>query len=134
MSIQVYECRDHGRTEVFLRGLEVPQTHTCPGCGKPIPHVISAPALVGVQETWNDIANRCRVNPYDQAKEQLRNHDREQQERFDARPMKITDEQVQVAAKAIHEQDRKPPVSEGARAVRQIRAARKRDKQKKQES
>ena len=73
MSIQVYECRDHGRTEVFLRGLDVPQTHTCPGCGKPIPHVISAPALVDVQHDWNDKASDQQRNPYDQAKAQLNN-------------------------------------------------------------
>jgi hypothetical protein len=134
MSIQVYVCPVHGKHEVFIRRMDIPQMALCPGCGKPTHITISAPAIINVQETWNDTANRCRVNPYDQAKEQLKNHDREQQEYHDARPMKITDEQIQVVAKGIDETDRRPPLDEGARAARQIRDAKKRDKQKKKES
>jgi hypothetical protein len=106
MSIQVYECRDHGRTEVFLRGLDVPPTHSCPGCGKPIPHVISAPALVDIQKTWNDKANYCRVNPYEQAKQQFKNLSNENQEHFDHKPLKITEAGLQEAAKQIDAKNR----------------------------
>ena len=132
MSLQVYVCPIHGKHEVFIRKVDVPKLAICPGCGTPIALTISAPAVINVHETWNDTANRCRVNPYDQAKEQLRKHDREQQERTDAKPMKITDKQIQVAAKAIDAQDRKPLVSEEARVDRQIRDMKKRDKQNKQ--
>ena len=128
MSIQVYDCPIHGKHEVFIRKVDIPQVACCPGCGKPTHITISAPAQINIEETWNDTANRCRVNPYDQAKEQLKNHDREQQERNDARPMKITEEQVQVVAKGIDETDRRPPVSEEARVTQQLKAAKKRDK------
>ena len=131
MSIQVYECRDHGRTEVFLRGFDVPQTHTCPGCGKPIPHVVSAPALIDIQRTWNDKANHCRVNPYDQAKAQLTNLDRENQEHNDDRPMKITEEMLQVTAREIDKGNKKPddPMAAPKRAARIARKNRKQNQQ-----
>ena len=131
MSIQEYECPDHGKTEVFLRGLQVPQTHTCPGCGKPIPHAVSALALVHIQQTWNDQANHCRVTPYDQAKAQLNNLDRENQERQDARPMKITEQMLQVTAREIDKGNRKPddPMAAPKRAARLARKNRKQNKQ-----
>jgi hypothetical protein len=106
MSIQEYECRDHGRTEVFLRGLDVPQMHSCPGCGKPIPHVVSAPALIEIQKTWNDKANYCRVNPYEQAKQQFKNLSDENQEHFDHKPLKITEAGLQAAAAQIDRDNR----------------------------
>jgi hypothetical protein len=106
MSIQEYECRDHGRTEVFLRGFDVPQMHSCPGCGKPIPHVVSAPALIDIQKTWNDKANYCRVNPYEQAKQQFKNLSDENQEHFDHKPLKITEAGLQAAAAQIDRDNR----------------------------
>jgi hypothetical protein len=100
MSIQVYECPVHGKHEVFLRRVDVPRMAICPGCGKPTHITISAPAIIGIKETWNDEANRCRVNPYEQAKAQLRNVDRENQE-LGRKPTKITEEMLQTAAKEI---------------------------------
>jgi len=130
MSIQVYECQDDGRTEVFLRGLDIPQTHPCPECGEPIPHVISAPALVDIRQTWNDKANYCRVSPYEQAKAQLNNLDREDQEHNDARPMKITEEAIQATARQIDDQKRTPPRSAPRQTQRrQIANARKKTQQ-----
>ena len=131
MSIQEYECREHGRTEVFLRGLNVPQTHSCPGCGKPIPHAVSAPALVHIQGTWNDKANYCRVNPYEQAKAQLHNLDREDQEHNDARPMKITEQMLQVTAREIDKGNKRPddPMAAPKRANRMARKNRKQNQQ-----
>jgi hypothetical protein len=48
--------------------------------------------------------------------------------------MKITEGQIQTVAKGIDETDRRPPVTEKQRVTRQIRDAKKRDKQKKQDS
>ena len=116
---------------MFLRGFDVPQTHTCPGCGKPIPHVVSAPALIDIQRTWNDKANHCRVNPYDQAKAQLNNLDRENQERNDDRPMKITEEMLQVTAREIDKGNKKPddPMAAPKQAARIARKNRKQNQQ-----
>jgi len=125
VSIQVYECQDHGQEDVLIRSLDIPPTHDCSECGVPMPNVISAPAIVDVRRTWNDEANYCRVNPYEQAKAQFRNLDRENQERHDARPMEATEAGLQVAAQAIYDQERKPEVSDKQRAQRQFAAIKK---------
>jgi hypothetical protein len=101
--IHCYACPYHGEHDIFIRGLDVPPTHECPTCGTCVPHVISAPAVVNIKRDWDEQANLCRVNPYEQAKAQLVNFDREQQGRGKP-PMKITEEAIQAGAKAIHEQ------------------------------
>lgn len=109
MSIQVYECRDDGQQDVFLRSLDVPPERPCPLCGQPAVHVISAPALVDVKRDWNDQASDMQRNPYEQAKAQLNNmanESREQQERQDVPPTRITEEAVQTAAKQIDAEQR----------------------------
>ena len=127
MSIQVYVCPVHGKHEVFLRKMDVPKMAICPGCGKPTHFVISAPARINIEGTWNDKANHCRVNPYDQAKAQLNNLDREGQEHNDARPMKITEEMLQVTAREIDKGNKKPddPMAAPKRAARLARKNRK---------
>ena len=131
MSIQVYECRDHGRTEVFLRGLDVPPMHSCPGCGKPIPHVISAPALVDVQRDWNDEASDMQRNPYTQAKAQLNNMANESRDRAELHgtpPTRVTEANVQEAAKQIDTEQR-TRATRPTPQQRQVAYARKKTKQ-----
>ena len=127
MSIQVYECKKHGQVEVLIRSLDIPPTRVCSKCGLPMPNVISAPAIVDVRRTWNDKANDYRHDPYTQAKAQLRNLDRENQERQGARPMKITEEMIQVTAKGIDEGNRKPddPLAIPKKAHRMAKKQRK---------
>jgi len=126
MSIQVYECKKHGQVEVLIRSLDIPPTRVCSKCGLPMPNVISAPAIVDVRRTWNDKANDYRHDPYTQAKAQLRNLDRENQEHQGTRPMKITEPMLQEAAKRIDEDNRRPvdPLAVPKRAHRMQRRAR----------
>ena len=106
MSIQVYECKDHGRVDVLIRSLDVPSTLECSVCGVPMPNVISAPAIVDVRRTWNDKANDCRCDPYTQAKEQFKNLSNENQLHYDDKPLKITEAGLQVAAREIDKRNR----------------------------
>ena len=131
MSIQEYECQEHGRTEVFLRGFDIPPTHACPQCGKPVPHAISAPARFNIERTWNDKANYYRVNPYEQAKAQLNNLDRENQEHNNDRPMKITEPMLQETARQIDRGNRKPndPLALPKKAHRMTKKLRKQTQQ-----
>ncbi len=108
MSIQEYECAVDGRLEVFLRSLDVPSSINCPDCGGSAPHVMSPLGRFDVQRGWDEKANDYRRNPYDQAKAQLTNLDRENQEHQDARPMRITEGMVQETAKQIDKTNRKP--------------------------
>ena len=126
MSIQVYECKEHGQEEVLIRSLDIPPTLECSVCGAPMRNLISAPAIVDVRRTWNDKANDFRHDPYTQAKAQLRNLDRENQEHNDDRPMKITEPMLQETARKIDEDNRRPddPLAVPKRARRMQRRAR----------
>ena len=101
MPIQVYVCKTHDKQDVYFRTYDVKSEYPCPECGKMSKHVISAPGVVDIKLTWNDKANDYRRDPYTQAKAQMRNLDRSEQERNGAAPMKVTEEQLQVVAKRI---------------------------------
>jgi len=126
MSIQVYECKDNHRDEVFLRGLDVPQTHEC-SCGKPAFLVISAPSVINVKRDWNDKASDQQRNPYEQARAQLNNMANEARDRAELHgtpPTKITEANIQEAAKQIDAEQR-TRATRPTPQQRQVRHARK---------
>lgn len=120
MPIYSFMCVKHGEFDgYFLRPLsETPQKAACPVCDKPSRRVFSAPALVKVNRSWNEKANDWQRNPYEQAKAQLTNKDREQQERGE-RPLRITEESIQVAAAEIAKEQSRPNVD--TKAKRQLK-------------
>ena len=109
MSIQVYECADHGRDEVFLRSSDIPPTRECP-CGKIAVHVISAPARIHIDRDWNEKANDAQGHGvYNQAKAQITNmynETRDREERHDTPAPKVTEEAIQAAAVGLDKEQR----------------------------
>jgi hypothetical protein len=84
----------------------MPPTHKCPTCGDEVVNIIASPAVVNIERDWNEKANSYRINPYTQAKAQLTNMDRENQNYHGAKPMKITEAMIQATAKQIDESNR----------------------------
>lgn len=114
MPLYTYECPLHGEKEIFVRKTsDMPQTIACEECGRTSNRIFNAPSLINVERDWNEKANEYQCNPYEQAKAQLRNLDRMRQEQGD-RPIKLTDEAIQVAAREINKNKtgRKPNVAQ----------------------
>ncbi len=103
MPIQSYDCPHHGEFDKLFRDVWGSPDFPCPRCGRTSVRVFKSPSIVNIKRDWNEQANICRVNPYEQAKAQLVNFDREEQSRGKP-PMKITEAAIQTGAKAIHEQ------------------------------
>jgi putative FmdB family regulatory protein len=120
MPIQCYECPEHEGFEVLQRTFDVPLTRDCPQCGKTSTYVFASPALVEVKRDWNEQANLYQRDPYTQAKAQLTNTNRRAAEYGGPQP-KITEEAIQVGAKAIHEQATNPQPSMEQRRISHIR-------------
>ncbi len=108
MPIYTYDCPEDGTTDVFFRAVGPPFELDCPECRGKMQNCVTAPAQVNIQRDWNEKANDCRRNPYDQAKAQLHNLDRENQEHQGTRPMEITEEMLQVTAREIDKENKKP--------------------------
>jgi putative FmdB family regulatory protein len=109
MPIYVYECPDHGTCDVLVRTFKVDEAHLCPECGEEMVNVLTAPAVINIERDWNEKANDYQTHgPYHQAKSQLENIKRQQAERGEPNTP-ITEEAIQVGAKAIDEQANAPP-------------------------
>lgn len=130
MPIYEFRCPEDGVHNIFVRTFDVPETHTCPTCKQEVPNVISKPSLITIERGWNEKANDYRRSPYDQAKAQLHNLDREQQEHRNAPPMKITEEMIQATASNI-DKSNKQPDSEDKVAKKQQRIQKELSKKKK---
>jgi putative FmdB family regulatory protein len=132
MPIYEYTCKKHGTFEKFMRAipLELPVTVACPECGEDSWHIISAPARIDIERTWEDRANdeQCH-GEYEQAKAQIENMSRGREEFAGKPPLKITEEGIQVAAREIHKrktQPKAPPeVRQAARQRKLAEAAKK---------
>ncbi len=123
MPIYVHECSEHGRQDFFSRAIDPRPWRPCQECGEPAGIVVTAHARHDIERDWNEKASDWQGHgAYHQAKAQLRNMDREQQERQGRPPMKITEEAIQATAKAIDDQKRAP---RAAPEVRQAKAQRK---------
>ena len=101
MPLYEFRCSIHGVFDVFTRMGGSPDESPCPSCGERGTRVFSAPALVHVQRSWNEKANDYQRDPYTQARAQLTNVAREEAERSGGSPSPISEESVQVAAKAL---------------------------------
>ncbi len=124
MPKQEYHCRQHGPFDIILTFHDdVPASAPCPECGSEGRHVLRAPAA-HFARTWNEQANEARRDPYTQAKTQAWNCYNEQRDQG-VRMDEPTEAGIQVGAKGIYEQERKPPVSEEARAAKQLRDLKK---------
>ncbi len=133
MPKQEYLCNTDGPFDVTLTFHDdVPASAPCPVCGSEGRHVLRAPAA-HFARTWNEQANEARRDPYTQAKTQAWNCYNEQRDQgiIMDRP---TEAGIQVGAQGIYEQERRPPVSEERKVSQRVAAAKKRDKQKKQDS
>lgn len=108
MPIYEFRCPADGVHDIFVRKLQASKTHKCPTCKREVPNMISAPSFINIVRDWNEQANDYRRNPYVQAKAQLHNLDREQQEHTDASPMKITEEAIQATAENIDRSNKQP--------------------------
>ena len=109
MPIYTYDCPEDGVTDVFTRTVGPPFEMACPHCRGQMANVIAAPARVEVKRDWNEKANDYQRDPYTQAKAQILNHDRQEQEHQGTRPVKITEESIQVGAKGIYDSEHNPP-------------------------
>ena len=117
MPIYTYSCKDHGSTDVLVRGFDGREdTYWCPECGSQMSKAVTAPAKVFVSRDWNEKANDWQRNPYDQAKAQLNNMNRMAQEKG-KRPIKISEETIQATAASIQEAKDKPQGSASAKKV-----------------
>ena len=121
MPIYEFNCIEHKLFSVFTRMGGSPDESPCPSCGERGTRVFSAPALVHVQRDWNEKANSYQRDSYTQAKAQLTNVAREEAERSGGSPRPISEESVQVAAKAIA--DKRPKKSVVQRTIDARRAA-----------
>ena len=121
MPLYEFRCDQHSTFEVFTRMGGQPDEAPCPSCGKRGTRIFSAPALVNVQRDWNEKANNYQRDPYTQARAQLTNVAREEAERSGRSPRPISEESVQVAAKAIA--DKQPKKSIVQRTIDARRAA-----------
>ncbi len=129
MPIYVYECGEHGRQDVFTRTFDILKERPCQTCGQNAKICVTAPSRHNIERTWNDKANEYRRDPYTQAKAQLTNLRRETLERVERdcdRPTgPITEEAIQVGAKAIAAEKANPQQDLEQRQVAQVRQARK---------
>ncbi|KKN07495.1 hypothetical protein LCGC14_1066340 [marine sediment metagenome] len=120
MPIYTYECGEHGVCDVFQRGIG-PDSYSCPDCSQPMTNVLAAPAVITVERNWNEKANDYQTHgPYYQAKSQLENINRQAAERGESHSP-ITEEAIQVAAKAIDEAARNPQPSVEQQQIQRIR-------------
>lgn len=103
MPIYVYGCPTDGLVDVFFRSYGTFPEWPCPECGAPAARVATTPALVSVKRDWNEKANDYQRDPYTQSKAQLTNMNRTAAERGEPQT-KITEEAIQVGAKAIAKQ------------------------------
>ncbi len=129
MPIYVYDCENDGPQDVFSRTFDILPERPCPKCGKGAKMAVTAPARHDIERTWNDKANEYRRDPYTQSKAQLTNLRRETVERTERdcdRPTSpITEEAIQVGAKAIAAEKANPRQDLEQRQVAQVRKARK---------
>ncbi len=133
MPIYTYECPTDGVVDVLFRVYNPPPFEVCPICQDLMPKVITLPGRVEVKQDWNEKANEYQRDPYTQAKAQLHNLDREEQLRYDKPPIKVTEEMLQVGAKAIHEGKTAPPMGPVKQAQRLQRKLAREKKQRKEE-
>ena len=129
MPKQEYHCRAHGPFDIILSFKDdVPMYVPCPesGCGWASRHVLRPPAGIKFMRTWNEQANEAQRDPYTQAKTQAWNCYNEQREQGVIMD-KPTEEGIQVGAKGIYDQERRPSVSEKQRVNQRVAAAKKRD-------
>lgn len=110
MSIQTYNCPEDGEFDKLLRSVEFADTCPCPSCGRTSPHVFKAPAIIDIKRDWNEKANLWQHDPYTQAKAQLDNISRERQERYDEKPVKVTEPMLQLGARQIDAQKTRPSI------------------------
>ena len=108
MPIYTYECPTDGVTDVLSRTYDITDTYWCPTCGGPMDRCVTLPGRVEVKQDWNEKANDYRRDPYTQAKAQLENINRRAAEGGEPQTP-ITEEAIQVGAKAIHEHETAPP-------------------------
>jgi hypothetical protein len=98
--------------------------------------VVTLPSRVEIERDWNEKANDYQDHgAYHQAKSQLQNYRRSSLERLerdcDRPPNPVTEEAIQVGAKAIHDKKVSPKPDLQMRQVRQLQ--RQRIEQKKKE-
>ncbi len=130
MPIYTYDCPADGAQDVFLRAVGPPFALECPTCKGPMANVLAAPAVINVERDWNDKANDYQTHgPYHQAKSQLENIKRTQANRGEANTP-ITEEAIQVAAKAINEAARNPRPSVEQQQIQRIRQDQKKRRAK----
>ncbi len=108
MPIYTYDCPEDGTTDVFFRAVGPPFEMDCPECKGQMQNCVTAPAQVNIDRDWNEKANDYRRDPYTQAKAQLTNINRRAAEGGESQTP-ITEEAIQVGAKAIHEHETAPP-------------------------
>ena len=129
MPIYEHDCMEHGLFEVFTRVVDPLPKRPCETCGEPAAIAVSRLGRFNVERGWNEKANEYQRDPYTQAKAQLENVRRETLERVgrdcDRPTGPITEEAIQVGAKAIAEQAKKPEADPQAQQINEIRKARK---------
>ena len=129
MPIYSYSCSLHGEHDILVKTYGVPKTSECPKCGDITVNVITTPSRVDVKLDWNDKTHDYRRDPYTQAKAQLNNLDREDQELQGAKPKKWKENQIQEVAKRIDMQNRgfKPePIAKQSQRDKQKKVNKKR--------
>lgn len=103
MPTQVYRCQAHGEFDIWLSFKDdIPESKSCPDCGKSSPHILKPPAGIKVARTWNELANEQQRDPYTQAKAQAYNMYHEQKD-AGCIVEKPTEQGIQLAAAKIAE-------------------------------
>ena len=130
MPIYTYDCPTDGVTDVFTRAVGPPFEMDCPHCKGQMVNVVTAPARVNVETTWNDQANDAQGHgEYHQARSQLQNYRRSSLEHLDRdcdrSPDPVTEEAIQIGAKAIHEGEVNPRPDPQQRQIQKIRRMQK---------
>ncbi len=131
MPIYTYECKEHAATDVLVHGFDPhAETYWCPECGQEMDLVVTAPSRVFIERDWNDKANDYQGHgPYHQSKSQLQNYRRGSLEHLerdcDRSPDPVTEEAIQIGAKAIHEGEVNPRPDPQQRQIQRIRREQK---------
>ena len=121
MPIYTYECPAHGVTDILSRTYDTSDTYWCPVCGEPMAKCLTLPGRVEIKRDWAEKANDYQTHgPYHQAKSQLTNINRQAAARGESHSP-ITEEAIQVGAKAIDEGVRRPRPNPEERQLRKIR-------------
>lgn len=145
MPLYEYECPEHGPQDhllalradgpyqerpcnYILRTFQVPAQPNWliikEKCKIPSKLMVSAPAIVNVEQDWNEKANDAQRDPYTQAKAQLTNHSRTEAEHGRPEP-KVTEAGIQVAARQIATDKKKTPISDAQRHGNVMKKAKK---------